>query len=176
MKALYFSYRGYYETLFQILSKGNDKGSLSVEASLGWYSKDVGACKDVTNEVKKEMWEIVVGLQQKLNKKSSFKIEEETTKASEKRKNSETLSNNPRNISKNIVFSTQATINNIFKKGMREEACQALARFFYNNTIPFSMWKNEEFNVMFDLVSRHGLGFKLLSYHEIRVKYLKEEV
>jgi len=29
---------------------------------------------------------------------------------------------------------------------------------------------------MLDLVSIHGLGFKPPSYHEIRVKYLKEEV
>jgi len=29
---------------------------------------------------------------------------------------------------------------------------------------------------MFDLISRYGLGFKPSSYHEIRVKYLKEEV
>jgi len=36
--------------------------------------------------------------------------------------------------------------------------------------------KSEEFIAMLDLVSRHGLGFKPPSYHEIRVKYLKEEV
>jgi len=64
----------------------------------------------------------------------------------------------------------------MLKKGLREEACQAIARFFYNNAIPFNVAKSEEFTVMFDLVSRHGLGFKPLSYHEIRVKYLKEEV
>jgi len=35
---------------------------------LAGTQKDVGACKDAPDEVKKEMWEIVVGLQQKLNK------------------------------------------------------------------------------------------------------------
>jgi len=35
--------------------------------------------------------------------------------------------------------------------------------------------KSEESTVMFDLVSR-GLEFKPSSYHEIRFKYLKEEV
>jgi len=63
----------------------------------------------------------------------------------------------------------------MFKKGMREEACQAIARF-YNNVIPFNMEKSEEFTTMLDLVSRHGLGFKPPSYHEIRVKYLKEKI
>jgi len=64
----------------------------------------------------------------------------------------------------------------MFKKGMREEVCQAIARFFYNNAIPFNEAKREEFIAMLDLVLRHGLGFKPLSYREIRVKYLKEEV
>jgi len=64
----------------------------------------------------------------------------------------------------------------MFKKDLREEACQAIVRFFYNNVIPFNVAKSEEFTAMFDLVSRHGLGFKPPSYHEIIVKYLKEEV
>jgi len=97
-------------------------------------------------------------------------MEEETIEASETRKNSEASS--PRNIFKKRVVGTQTTINNMFKKGMREEACQAIARFFYNNAIPFNVAKSEEFIAMLDLVSRHGLGFKPSSYHEIRVKYL----
>jgi len=64
----------------------------------------------------------------------------------------------------------------MFKKGMIEETCQAMARFFYNNAIPFNVAKSEEFIAMLELVSRHGLGFKPPSYHEIRVKYLKEDV
>jgi len=62
----------------------------------------------------------------------------------------------------------------MFKKCMREEDCQAIARFFCNNVIPFNVAKSEEFIAMLDLVSRHGLGFKHSSYHEIKVKYLKE--
>jgi len=64
----------------------------------------------------------------------------------------------------------------MFKKGLGEEACQAITRFLYNNVIPFNVAKSEEFTVMLDLVSRHNLGFKLPSYHEIRVNNLKEEV
>ena len=59
---------------------------------------------------------------------------------------------------------------------MRKEACQAIVRFYYNNIIPCNVAKSKEFTIMLDLVSRHGFGFKLPSYHEIRVKYLKEEV
>ncbi|XP_068466227.1 uncharacterized protein [Phaseolus vulgaris] len=141
--------------------------------------KDVGACKDAPDEVKKETWEIVVGLEQKLNKKSSFTLnDEEMAKAGEKRKNSEEeftqSSNSPSG--RNIFKNRQITINNMFKKGLREEACQAIVRFFYNNVIHFNVAKSEEFTAMFDLVSRHGLGFKPPSYHDIKVKYLKEEV
>jgi len=140
---------------------------------LAGTQKNVGACKDVPEEVKKEMREIVVGLQQKLNKKSSLNMDEEMAEtAGDKRKHSEASSDNMFK----RVFSKQPTINNMFKKGLTEEACQAIARFFYNNAIPFNVAKSEEFMTMFELVSRHGLGFKPPSYHEIRVKYLKEEV
>jgi len=50
--------------------------------------KDVRACKDAPDEVKKEVWEIV-GLQQKLNKKSSLNMDDEMIKASEERNNNE---------------------------------------------------------------------------------------
>jgi len=124
------------------------------------------------------MLEIVVGFQQKLNKKSSLSIDdEEMAKVGEKRKNSEEeftqSSNNPNG--RNIFKNRQVVIN-MFKKGLREEACQAIFRFFYNNAIPFNMAKSEEFTAMFDLVSRYDLGFKPSSYHVIIVKYLKEEV
>nr|KYP74597.1 hypothetical protein KK1_007283 [Cajanus cajan] len=82
----------------------------------------------------------------------------------------------PRNIFKKRVLDTQATIDNMFKNNAKEETCQVMARFFYNNVIPFNVAKSEEFNAMFDLVLRHGLGFQHPSYHEIRVKYLKKEV
>jgi len=45
---------------------------------LAGTQKDVGASKDVTDEVKKAMWEIFVGLHQNLNKKSRLNMEEET--------------------------------------------------------------------------------------------------
>ena len=77
-------------------------------------------------------------------------------KAVEKRENSEeefTQSNNSSS-GRNIFKNRQTTINNMFKKGLREEACQTITRFFYNNAIPFNVAKSV---AMFDLVSRHGL-------------------
>jgi len=51
-----------------------------------------------------------------------------------------------------------------------------MARFFYNNVIPFNVANSEEFKRMVELIGRHGPGLKPPSCHEIRVKYLKQEV
>jgi hypothetical protein len=40
--------------------------------------------------------------------------------------------------------STQATIKNIFKKNLREEACLEIASFFYNNVITFNVAKSDD--------------------------------
>ena len=82
----------------------------------------------------------------------------------------------PSNLFKRRGISIQRTINSIFKKNLREEACQEIASFFYNNAIPFNVAKSEEYIRMFEKVARHGLGFKPPSYHELRVKYLKQKV
>ena len=50
---------------------------------------------------------------------------------------------------------TQSTINAIFKKNEREDACQEMVRFFYHNVIPFNVANNEEFKRMVELIGRH---------------------
>ncbi|XP_019416378.1 PREDICTED: uncharacterized protein LOC109327663 [Lupinus angustifolius] len=100
---------------------------------------------------------------------NSFLSEEEQPKVGEKRKGVE-------NLFRRKGISTQATINNMFKKGIKEEANQAIARCFYNNAIPFNVARSDEYFEMFELVAKHGPGVKPPSYHEIKVKYLKEEV
>ncbi|XLU72499.1 hypothetical protein S245_031552, partial [Arachis hypogaea] len=42
------------------------------------------------------------------------------------------------NIFKKIRISTQTTINNIFKKNLREKVCLEIITFFYNNDIFFN--------------------------------------
>ncbi|XLS84193.1 hypothetical protein HN51_034359 [Arachis hypogaea] len=60
------------------------------------------------------------------------------------------------NIFKKTHISTQTTINNIFKKNLRE--------------------KSEEYSRMFEKTIRYGQGFKPPSYHELRVPLLKKHV
>ena len=50
-------------------------------------------------------------------------------------------------------ISTQGTINSILKKNLREEACQEIASFFYNNAIHFNVAKSEEYIRMFEKVA-----------------------
>jgi hypothetical protein len=72
--------------------------------------------------------------------------------------------------------STQTTLNQLLKKDIREEACRQIARFFYTSAIPFNYVKNLKFFKGLELVAKHGLYLKPPSYHDIREKYLKQEV
>jgi hypothetical protein len=104
-------------------------------------------CEFVSDDVKVEMWELCKDLQVKLSKK----IVEEGDKAT------------PANLFKRGV-SNQATINNIFKKNLREETCLEIVSFFYNNVIAFNVAKSDEFQRMLEMVARHGFGFNPPSY------------
>jgi len=48
--------------------------------------------------------------------------------------------------------------------------------FFYTSAIPFNCVKNPEFLTALELITKYGPGFKPPSYHDIREKYLKQEV
>jgi len=62
------------------------------------------------------------------------------------------------------------------KKDIIEEACWQIASFFYTSAIPFNCVKNPEFLKALELVAKHGPSFKPPYYHDIREKYLKQEV
>ncbi|XLT56257.1 hypothetical protein HN873_048861, partial [Arachis hypogaea] len=137
----------------------------------------------VSNEIKKEVFDIVVSLQKNLVKKTrdfEKKIQskdegvEEKGDAlvGEKRKGKEIET--PIYLFKKRGVSTQTTINSIFKKGLREEACDEITSFIYNNAIPFNVTRSEEYHSMFEKVVCHGLGFKPPSYDELREKLLKK--
>ncbi|XLR47865.1 hypothetical protein HN51_032096, partial [Arachis hypogaea] len=146
--------------------------------------KDIELCIGVFNEVKKEMFDIVVALQKNLVKTRDFEkkiqskdggVEEERDAlVGDKRKGKEIET--PANLFKKRGVSTQTTINSIFKKGLREEACDEIVSFIYNNVIPFNVARSEEYHSMFEKVACHGLGFKPSSYDEIRGKLLKKKV
>ncbi|KAK8926167.1 hypothetical protein KSP39_PZI018649 [Platanthera zijinensis] len=149
-------------------------GIYRLKHHLAGTKKDVGACRAVPAEVKKEMREIVVGLQEKLVKKTIPNMEEKKEDIGDLKRKREDRSSTGL-FKRSGASTTQSTINSIYKKGLHEEACNDIASFIYNNALPFNVVKSEEFHKMCESISRHGLGFKPPSYHDIRVKYLKQQ-
>ncbi|GAU49013.1 hypothetical protein TSUD_285000 [Trifolium subterraneum] len=95
----------------------------------------------------------------------------------EKREGNEVDVGSSRDRLKRRRLDSQASgVDNKNEKTSREEACRAIARFFYKNVIPFRAIWSSEFKTMCDMVSRHGVGFKPPDYDEISKKYLAEEV
>jgi hypothetical protein len=134
---------------------------------------NVCACESVPDDVKVQMWELCNDLQVKLSKK----IEDDDTEMLKgKMPVEEGDKVTPTNFFKKRGVSNQATINNIFKKNLRKEACLEIASFFYNNVIAFNVAKSDEFQRMLEMVARHGLGFKSPSYHELKTKYLNQKM
>lgn len=69
------------------------------------------------------------------------------------------------------------TVEAVLKKGLKDDACQAIAMFCYNNFIPFNVARSEEFTIICDMISIHDNGFKPPFYHDhMRVKLLNQEV
>lgn len=138
-------------------------GVYRLKHHLAGTADQVAPCRAVPEDIFNEMLAFVGSLQEKhLKKASEYEVEATAPLAT----------TGIANIYKRKAI-TQITINNVYKKNLREEACQDIALFFYNNAIPFNVANSEEYKKMFESVARHGLGFKPPSYHEVRVKYLK---
>ncbi|XLR64957.1 hypothetical protein S83_015629, partial [Arachis hypogaea] len=99
------------------------EGIYRLKHHLAGTQKDVEACTSVTDKVKKQTWDVVSRLQVNLIKKinmgggSPARTAAEGDTTTEKRKGKELEGN----IFKKTRISTQSTINNIFKKNLREE-------------------------------------------------------
>ncbi|CAN1319758.1 hypothetical protein LINPERPRIM_LOCUS31384 [Linum perenne] len=74
-----------------------------------------------------------------------------------------------------ISSGTQTTVSQLLKKDQRREACKGISQWFYKTATAFNGTRCEEYYRMFDLVARHGPGFKPPSYHEVRETFLQEE-
>ncbi|XLR51134.1 hypothetical protein S83_001806, partial [Arachis hypogaea] len=93
--------------------------------------------------------------EKKIQSKDEGVEEERDALVGEKRKGKEIET--PASLFKKRGVSTQTTVNSIFKKGLREEACDKIASFIYNNAIPFNVARSEEYHSMLEKVARHGL-------------------
>ncbi|XP_075673513.1 uncharacterized protein LOC142642941 isoform X3 [Castanea sativa] len=70
----------------------------------------------------------------------------------------------------------QATVNDAYKKELREKACADIARWLYEAGIPLNAVNFDSFNVAIQSIGRYGIGMKPPSYYEVRVPLLKKEV
>jgi len=136
--------------------------------------KDVESCQQVPEDVKKIILNVLVKNQEASEKKR--KAFQYIGKDEDNDEGNEITSVDKGKRVASGSGSTQTTINQLLKKDLREEACRQIARFFYTNAIPFNCVKNPEFVKALELVAKHGPGFKPPSYHDIREKYLKQEV
>ncbi|ESW07100.1 hypothetical protein PHAVU_010G101300 [Phaseolus vulgaris] len=131
---------------------------------LASISKDVGACLSILEKDKNLMMGIVSMLQQNLIKKSMSREDLDSNVGDYENFRKNTNSRREWGESSSIFKrrETQSTINFIFKKSEREDACQEIVLFFYNNVIPFSVAKGEKFSKMVDMISKYGPD---LSHH-----------
>ena len=70
----------------------------------------------------------------------------------------------------------QATINQMMKKGFKEEVDAQVAEVFYTSAIAFNVIRNPAFAKMCEMIGKYGVGYKPPSYHDIRKKLLKQAV
>ncbi|KAL8532011.1 hypothetical protein ACS0TY_008567 [Phlomoides rotata] len=74
------------------------------------------------------------------------------------------------------VKERQTTINEAYKKDLREKGIMAIANWLYDAAIPFNAVNYPSFQQIFDITCQHGPGFKALSFHEVRVPCLAKAV
>lgn len=70
----------------------------------------------------------------------------------------------------------QATMNQLWKKDDKEKVDEQCFEFLYKSAIPFNVIRNPAFAKFCEMVGRYGVGYKSLSYHDIRDKLLKRVV
>lgn len=156
-----------------------------VKHHLAGTSRDVAVCPSVPLDVKKLMQDKVNKLQKKLLEKANLIVvdadgdkdgaadaELEIISGGRGKRKSAGEIAHKNMFKRGLTTMKQSTINGVWKKEDRENACKAIALFFYNNAIPFNVARSDEYLKMFELVAKHGIGFKPPSYDEIRNKYL----
>jgi Protein of unknown function (DUF 659) len=76
--------------------------------------------------------------------------------------------------SRSVKRLKQITMNAITKS--RIPAYRAIMRMIYVESLPLSLVKSLYFKEAIEECIKYGLGLKLLTYHKVRVTFLKEEV
>jgi len=70
----------------------------------------------------------------------------------------------------------QPTLDDHWKKELREIVCDYIARWWYNVDIPFNASLSPYYEPMFDTIFAVGKGYKDHTKHELRGSLLQKEV
>ena len=71
---------------------------------------------------------------------------------------------------------TKTTMNDAYKKEVRERTCSLISRWTYDATIPFNAVTYPSFQPMVEAIGQYGVGMKGPSIYEVRVTHLKKEL
>lgn len=61
-------------------------------------------------------------------------------------------------------------------KDLRDKVCSGIARWFYDEGLPFNAVTYPSFKEMMELIGQYGMGLKPPSLHELRLPLLQKEV
>lgn len=146
--------------------------------------EDSEPCASVPEEIKLLMLKVVVEAKEASLKKRRLNSIDEEEVEEQQSQGVALETNNQRKLwskGKGKVLTgsgggVQATINQMMKKGYKEEVDAQVAEFFYTSAIPFNVIKNPAFAKMCEMIGKYGIGYKPPSYHDIREKLLKQVV
>ena len=66
------------------------------------------------------------------------------------------------------LLGVQETINQMVKKGLKEEVDALVVEVFYTSAIPFNVIRISEFAKMCEMIGKYGVGYKPPSYQDIK--------
>ncbi|KAF7825683.1 zf-BED domain-containing protein/DUF659 domain-containing protein/Dimer_Tnp_hAT domain-containing protein [Senna tora] len=157
--------------------KTNTGGIFRFKHHLACTRENVEPCNFVPDDVRKEMLKILVKSTERSPNGNLVSVAEF---GEEEREIGLVLSQRlARSSLENQLVATESTqspISQLSKEDLREEASRQIARFFYTSAIPLNCVKNPEFEKMCLMIAKHGPGFKPPTFHEVREKFLKQEV
>ncbi|CAN1184957.1 hypothetical protein LINPERPRIM_LOCUS39249 [Linum perenne] len=144
-------------------------GIFRLKHHLAGTRDNVEECVSVPDDVRKKILELLdVHLEAKEAKKNLMSTRNSAASGSV----SQDAIHSRFDVSMSSSSETQTTMSQLLKKDQRREACKGISQWFYKTATAFNGTRCEEYYRMFDLVARHGPGFKPPSYHEVRETFL----
>lgn len=141
-------------------------GIYRLKHHLACTHSNVEPCTQVSDEVRKEMLDLLSGSTGESKKKVGKNVDDSYDSLDE-----EVEQRYKGSMDRFVVKGSrvkQTTMNDRLKKKDRDEVCQLIARWFYTSAIPFNAVNNPFFHRMIAKIGEFGKGLKPPSYQEMR--------